>query len=239
MQNEHLYGRFGDTDLVETSSGEKWHVNKLEKDIIDRLGKTGEDYVETVGAGTIHPITGHKEQFPVAAAIAVLGMGMKLYGMYQSGKQAQSVDSEGAARDANVIAGAEQESAWDEYKSERVQQFKSSMGKVTGAAQQYGSNLIEIFKKQEQLTESTGLREHGETKADVSTMKDSTRDAFGNVTATVQDEYDYAGTAMNLSQRKEFTAIEERLQSRMDAIASIPDTFGEGFWNYNNYQIGA
>ena len=219
MQNEHLYGRFGDTDLVKTSSGE--------------------DYVETAGAGTIHPITGHKEQFPVAAAIAVLGMGMKLYGMYQSGQQAGDVDSEGAVRDAEAVANAEQGSAWDEYKTERTQQFKSSMGKVTGAAKEYGSTLMDIFKKQETLTESTGMVNQGEVNETVNTAKDATRNKFGDVAATAQDEYDYAGKAMNISQRKEFVAIEERLQARMDEIASVPDTFKEGFWGYNNYQIGA
>ena len=237
MKNEHLYGRFGDTDVVTTSSGEKWHVNPQEKNIIELHGKKGEDYVESIGSGTTNPITGHKEQW-VTAAIAAVGMGMKLYGMYEAGKQASNVDTSGATQAAEKVSQVETESAWDRYMTDAGRQLSTSVGKVTGAAKQTASSLMDIFKNKEGVSEKQGFYSSGETQDTMNYATSQVRDDFKSTTSQVQDDYTYTGRTMNLSQAKELAGIEERLQSRLDEIAQVPDTFKEGFWGYSNYKVG-
>lgn len=80
IANNHLskHGRFGDTEIAKTSTGDLWHVNKHEKNLIDNYGKVGEDIVDTLGSGTINPNTGLKEQF-LMTALAVGQLGLSLY----------------------------------------------------------------------------------------------------------------------------------------------------------------
>tara|TARA_R110002020_G_scaffold256273_2_gene469905 strand:+ start:598 stop:1311 length:714 start_codon:yes stop_codon:yes gene_type:complete len=237
MNNEHLYGRFGDTDLIKTSSGEKWHVNKLEKSIIDRMGAEGEDFVAYHGSGTTNPITGHKEQW-IPAAIAAVGLGMKLFGMYKAGKAAEDVDSSGAVDAAEGVAQAETETAWESYMADRSQQFTSSIGKVVGAAKQTASSVMDIFNKKESVNESTGLVSSGEVDDQYDNASSQVRDDYKSTTNQFQSEYDYTGNKMNIAQSKELASIEERFQSRLAEIERVPDTFREGFWGTNNYKVG-
>ena len=65
-------GRFGDTEIIKTSKGSLWHVNKEEKKLIEDYGYLGEQIVDTLGSGTINPETGLEEKFPpLMAALAV------------------------------------------------------------------------------------------------------------------------------------------------------------------------
>ena len=85
IAENHLskHGRFGDTEIANTSTGELWHVNKHEKKLIDDYGTVGERLVDISGSGTINPTTGLKEQWvQVAAAIGALGLGL-----YQGSKK--------------------------------------------------------------------------------------------------------------------------------------------------------
>tara|TARA_R110000824_G_scaffold110023_2_gene257917 strand:- start:3713 stop:4438 length:726 start_codon:yes stop_codon:yes gene_type:complete len=241
MINKQLkeYGRFGDTELAKTSSGENWHVNKLEKLIIERMGKEGEAYVDAGGSGTTNPDTGYKEQNPVALGMAAIGLGMKLYGMYQSGKAAQDVDSEGAISAAEDIQGVEQTSAWDEYKSERGRQLTSAVGKVTGAAKNAKGSLMDLFSQKETITGNTNLVKSGEAETAFDPAEKSIREDYSTSATTAQEEYDYSGRGINLAQQKQFAAIEERFQSRLSEIERVPDTFKEGFFGYSNYTAGA
>jgi len=85
IANNHLskYGRFGDTEIAKTSTGDLWHVSKHEKKLIDNYGKVGEDIVDTLGSGTINPNTGLKEQF-IMEALAIGQLGLSLYQGAQS-----------------------------------------------------------------------------------------------------------------------------------------------------------
>ena len=60
--NISLKGRFGDSELREVD-GEISHVNPLDANLIDSLGKPGEEIVKEIGSGTINPETGLDEYF--------------------------------------------------------------------------------------------------------------------------------------------------------------------------------
>ena len=80
-------GRFGDSELREVD-GEISHVNPVEANLIDSLGKNGEEIVKEIGAGTINPETGLREYaiLPIlGAAAAVLGGGLAI-GKSRGGK---------------------------------------------------------------------------------------------------------------------------------------------------------
>tara|TARA_R100000734_G_C3318968_1_gene113905 strand:+ start:475 stop:1143 length:669 start_codon:yes stop_codon:yes gene_type:complete len=62
-------GRMGDTELRYVS-GELAHVNKNEAYILDKYGKTGEDFIKENGSGTINPETGLKEYFIIEGLMA-------------------------------------------------------------------------------------------------------------------------------------------------------------------------
>ena len=62
-------GRMGDTELRYVN-GELAHVNENEAYILDKYGKTGEDFIKQNGSGTINPETGLKEYFIIEGLTA-------------------------------------------------------------------------------------------------------------------------------------------------------------------------
>tara|TARA_R100001594_G_scaffold37556_4_gene67975 strand:+ start:6409 stop:7200 length:792 start_codon:yes stop_codon:yes gene_type:complete len=81
-------GRFGDSELREVD-GEISHVNPIEANLIDSLGKNGEEIVKEIGAGTINPETGLRE-YPIpwlalGAGAVVGGLGLAI-GKSRGGK---------------------------------------------------------------------------------------------------------------------------------------------------------
>ena len=99
IAENHLskHGRFGDTEISNTSTGELWHVNKHEKKLIDDYGTVGERLVNISGSGTINPTTGLKEQFLQAALMA----GQIGLSLYQGAKQT-SMEREAAEEKAKL-----------------------------------------------------------------------------------------------------------------------------------------
>ena len=73
-KNLSKHGRFGDTEMVKTSSGSLWHVNKLEKKLIEKHGKLGEKLLDNISPSTINPKTGKEEKWLAAAAMFGLGL---------------------------------------------------------------------------------------------------------------------------------------------------------------------
>jgi len=73
-KNLSKHGRFGDTEMVKTSSGSLWHVNKLEKKLIEEHGELGEQMLDYISPSTINPKTGKEEKWLAAAAMFGLGL---------------------------------------------------------------------------------------------------------------------------------------------------------------------
>ena len=85
-KNLSKHGRFGDTEMVKTSSGSLWHVNKLEKKLIEEHGELGEQILDKMAPSTINPKTGKEEKWLAAAAIFGLGLAQQ-YGQTRATRE--------------------------------------------------------------------------------------------------------------------------------------------------------
>ena len=85
-KNLSKHGRFGDTEMVKTSSGSLWHVNKLEKKLIEEHGEAGEQMLDYISPSTINPKTGKEEKWMAAAAMFAAGL-VQQYGATKASRQ--------------------------------------------------------------------------------------------------------------------------------------------------------
>ena len=85
-KNLAKHGRFGDTEMVKTSSGSLWHVNKLEKKLIEEHGEAGEQVLDYISPSTINPKTGKEEKWMAAAAMFAAGL-VQQYGATKAARQ--------------------------------------------------------------------------------------------------------------------------------------------------------
>ena len=165
IANNHLskHGRFGDTEIAKTSSGDLWHVNKHEKKLIDNYGKIGEDVVDTLGAGTINPTTGLKEQY-VQIALAAAGLGLSLY----QGAKGTSQERDNASVKYNLAVNAlkdlekaqnQLEATTFAQKDFTTQKFETDIKRL---GKQTSDNLLDIRSNIDESTRRTNLAYSGE-----------------------------------------------------------------------------
>jgi len=141
IANNHLskHGRFGDTEIAKTSTGDLWHVNKHEKKLIDNYGKIGEDVVDILGSGTINPTTGLKEQF-LTAALTAAQFGLSLYQGAKQTKMERDNSSSKFGLTSNALNDLEKAqsnlqtsvTAQKEFTTEQFQSDINKLGKNTG-----------------------------------------------------------------------------------------------------------
>jgi hypothetical protein len=164
IANNHLskHGRFGDTEIAKTSTGDLWHVNKHEKKLIDNYGKVGEDIVDTLGSGTINPNTGLKEQF-LTTALAIGQLGLSLY----QGAKGASTQRNTASRKYNLAVSAladlqkaqkELEASTLAQKDLTTQKFESDIGRLSKKTSQ---NLLDVRSNVDESTRKTNLAYSG------------------------------------------------------------------------------
>ena len=141
IANNHLskHGRFGDTEIAKTSTGDLWHVNKHEKKLIDNYGKIGEDVVDRLGSGTINPTTGLKEQY-LTAALTAAQFGLSLYQGAKQTKMERDNSSSKFGLTSNALNDLEKAqsnlqtsvTAQKEFTTEQFQSDINKLGKNTG-----------------------------------------------------------------------------------------------------------
>ena len=92
----HPLGGPRDDKMYTTTKGEKWHVNRGEKEYMEETGEVGEKLIDMLGSGTINPHTGYEEKQldPVSTTMA----GITLVNEFFGGKEA----SKGAGRQASA-----------------------------------------------------------------------------------------------------------------------------------------
>jgi hypothetical protein len=134
------YGRFGDTEIVETSKGKLWHISKDEKRLIESYGEYGENLVDKVGSGTINPDTGLEEKWAwliPAAALALSSI---------SGAAAGKAQSESAG----ISSG---------YAQQGINKVNEAFGKLGEATRASRESLTSSFgKKMGDFTETFGYK---------------------------------------------------------------------------------
>lgn len=154
IAQNHLskFGRFGDTEIAETASGELWHVNKGEKKLMDEYGSEGEKLVDYLGAGTINPVTGLKEQFALEAATIGLSV-------YQGAKQSQKERE--MARDSLAVL-QDQYADLDKQDEQIVKtkdaKMEAAMSDFNLSAKDIGSSFSEAWRGFKLATEKSGLQ---------------------------------------------------------------------------------
>ena len=141
-------GRYGDTEMVQTSKGEMWHVNPAEKALMGMYGREGEKLVDAVGSGTTNPETGLEEKW-IMEALTVGQFAMQGLS-YLSG---QSAEKDQARIEQQYL---KDESALLDKQEQVVQQ---------GYSAKVGANIAEYGMGVEDLSAQTGiakedLREH-------------------------------------------------------------------------------
>ena len=109
MANNHLSklaakGRYGDTEIARTSTGELWHVNPQEKSLMDMYGMEGERMVDAIGSGTSNPETGLEEKAVDWALMAAgAGVTMQAIGAMTGGRGRElQAESERDAADVGL-----------------------------------------------------------------------------------------------------------------------------------------
>jgi hypothetical protein len=84
-------GRYGDTEILHFSGGERAHGNIGEKALISMYGQQGERMVKAAGAGSTNPSTGLPEYFePVSTTLAVGSLVVGAIGGAASGSAAET-----------------------------------------------------------------------------------------------------------------------------------------------------
>ena len=88
--NQAAQGRFGDS-MMRNVGGEQAHVNPMEAEMIDNYGPAGQRAVKAQGAGTVNPVTGKREYFPIAMALggAALSAAGGIYAAHKAKKAAK------------------------------------------------------------------------------------------------------------------------------------------------------
>jgi len=140
-KNLAKHGRFGDTEMVKTSSGSLWHVSKREKKLIEEYGKVGEQLLNNIAPSTINPKTGKEEKWLAAAAMFGLGLAQQ-YGSTRAdreqGREQVGILSEGisslkeAGSSLQEVLGSNLQIATEKAKrtyTQGAEQFSETLGK--------------------------------------------------------------------------------------------------------------
>tara|TARA_R100001510_G_C7656322_1_gene216194 strand:+ start:6357 stop:7061 length:705 start_codon:yes stop_codon:yes gene_type:complete len=157
-------GRFGDTEIIKTSKGSLWHVNKEEKKLIEDYGYLGEQIVDTLGSGTINPETGLEEKFPpLMAALAVASFAA---GSAQSYGQTRSMREQGRSQvnylDKSLASLKEAERSLGESLGSSLALPSLEAQRVSETISEKGvSSLENIRERQEAISGSTGFANIG------------------------------------------------------------------------------
>jgi|7_EtaG_2_1085326.scaffolds.fasta_scaffold176879_2 ABC-type Na+ efflux pump permease subunit len=167
----------------------------------------------------------------IATGIAVLGAGATVYGKHRKGQAAARQDTAALRAGANEVATAERELSWDEYTTDRNRAFEVAAGQVMQGAAEGSKNMMAIFKEGSAMVEKGGFAGSSQSESAVVEARANVRDEQENIVAGASSDLTFAGKKMNLQQTKNLAAIEERLQSRLDEISTINDSYSEGFWS--------
>tara|TARA_R100000315_G_C5204888_1_gene120953 strand:- start:101 stop:793 length:693 start_codon:yes stop_codon:yes gene_type:complete len=211
IAEKHLskHGRFGDTEISNTSTGELWHVNKHEKKLIDDYGIVGERLVDISGSGTINPNTGLKEQFLTTALMAAQ-LGVSLYQGYK-----QSSMERDAAQEKKSLTES-QLSELQNTSNQLGQSVSSQLGLLTEQTQMQREQLTENMERltselskvqsKSGFASSSDIEEAG--KKAVAGIRDKEEGLMANFGAKVGDVF-----GMFESEKSRIRSERDRLES--------------------------
>jgi len=183
MADNHLSslakkGRYGDTEILRFSGGERAHGNIKEKALINMYGQQGEQMVKAAGSGSTNPSTGLQEYFD-PFTIATLALGV--YSAWRGGKTASSqarYESQASAEGLRSLEGASEqlETAVGTRRLAAEQDY--SMG-VDQLSAETGIAKEDLTKQTEETIQKSGLATSGSIEEERSGMWKRIQSAFG------------------------------------------------------------
>ncbi len=226
-------GRFGDTE-IRVVNGEKAHVSKIEAEIIDRHGAKGEQFVQSVGSGTINPETGHREYFLWAlAGISALAGGMKAVGKYNAGIEAGRRQGAYADKLSDLSGVTPSERKYVERQREIAEKgdprVQEKMNRVIGNIRQHGS-------EQMQRTEGSIIRQGMESSIVAAELRRKTSDVtlknIAEQSRRISAENQYAKEqAENRALQMEMNVGRREQQAKIQAAGIRANIPSGNFWS--------
>ena len=173
-------GRYGDTEMVQTSKGEMWHVNPAEKALMGMYGREGEKLVDAVGSGTTNPETGLEEKW-ITAALAVGQFAMQGFSFLKG----QSAEKDQAKVETRYLK--DELSALDKQEQVTEQGYSAKVGAniaeygmgVEDLSAQTGIAKEDLREQTNKAIEKSGLVTSGGIQQKQSVMWDRISGAFG------------------------------------------------------------
>ena len=166
-------GRYGDTEILHFSGGERAHGNIKEKALISMYGQQGERMVKAAGAGSTNPSTGLPEYFePVSTTLAVGSLVVGAIGGATSGAAAETqarYDQEAAQQglaELNRTEGLLQKG----YVSRRAAVQKDYISSVEKLSAETGVSKEDLQEQTNVAIQKSGLVTSGEIDKKKSTI---------------------------------------------------------------------
>jgi len=187
MANNHFSelskkGRYGDTEILRFSGGERAHGNIKEKALINMYGQQGEQMVKAAGSGSTNPSTGLPEYFePVTTTLAVGSLLMGAAGSYTGGKAQETqakYDAQAADQGLSELNRTEGllQKGYSSKKEAARQDFSMGLEKLSAETGIAGEDLD---KQYTQALQKSGLATAGTVEKKKSQMWSRIQNAFG------------------------------------------------------------
>ena len=178
-------GRYGDTEILRFSGGERAHGNIKEKALMNMYGQQGEKMVKAAGAGSTNPSTGLPEYFPVALAVtAAAAAGSAIIGAtgaFKAGKAKQTqskydvLSAQQGLRELTRTEGL-LETGYESKKAAASQDYSMGVEKLSGET---GIAKEDLAQQHTQALQKSGLATSGTVETKQSQVWGRIQNAFG------------------------------------------------------------
>jgi len=150
---------------------------------------------------------------------------------------------------ANVDTDAQEQAAMGVAKEERLLASRGFTNAIAGLEHKYdmgmetsslkaGKSLFELSGQVAGAYKKSGMATVGQIEQKREYGEKSVFDIFKLQKKDYSAQLEMGTERADIAKQKQLGAIEQRLQQRLDQVASTPDSYWEGFWGQSDYQIG-
>jgi len=174
-------GRYGDTEILRFSGGERAHGNIKEKALINMYGQQGEQMVKAAGSGSTNPSTGLPEYFEPVTALAIGSLVVGAAGSYTGGKaQETQAKYDAQAADQGLLElGKTSDLLQKGYASKKEAAQQSFTMGLENLSAETGIAGEELSKQYTQAIQKSGLATSGTVETKKSQMWGRIQNSFG------------------------------------------------------------
>ena len=187
LSNESMLsskGRYGDTEILRFSGGERAHGNIKEKALMSMYGQQGEKMVKAAGSGSTNPSTGLPEYFDPVTMTAVAAGASALIGAtgaMTAGKAKQTqakYDMQAADQGLTELDKTQGllETGYESKKAAASQDYSMGVEKLSGET---GIAREDLAQQHSQALQKSGLATSGSVETKKSQTWGRIQNAFG------------------------------------------------------------